>query len=93
MSLTKIADARKLGAEELAAEILAAKRQLFELRFKKATQAEVKPHQFKQLRHKIAQMLTVEGERSRIAKAEAANQAKQAKQAQQDSQVEETETK
>lgn len=90
MPLTKIADARKLGAEELAAEILAAKRQLFELRFKKATQAEVKPHQFKQLRHKIAQMLTVEGERARIAKAEAAEQAKQAKQ---DSQVEETETK
>lgn len=90
MSLTKIADARKLGEEELATEILAAKRQLFELRFKKATQAEVKPHQFKQLRHKIAQMLTVEGERARIAKAEAANQAKQAKQA---SQVEETETK
>ncbi|NJL88759.1 MAG: 50S ribosomal protein L29 [Coleofasciculaceae cyanobacterium SM2_1_6] len=90
MPLTKITDARKLGQEELAAEILAAKKQLFELRFKKATQAEVKPHQFKQLRHKIAQMLTVEGERARVEKAEAASQAKQAKQA---SQVEATETK
>jgi large subunit ribosomal protein L29 len=67
MPLSKIADARKLTEQELAEEILAAKRQLFDLRFKRATQAEVKPHQFKQLRHKIAQMLMVEGERKKAA--------------------------
>jgi len=67
MPLSKIADARKLTEQELAEEILAAKRQLFDLRFKRATQAEVKPHQFKQLRHKIAQLLTVEGERQKAA--------------------------
>lgn len=65
MPLAKIADARKLSAEELATEILAAKKQLFELRFKKATQAEVKPHEFKHLRHKIAQMFTVEAEQKK----------------------------
>ena len=92
MSLTKIADARNLGAEELAAEILAAKRQLFELRFKKATQAEVKPHQFKQLRHKIAQMLTVEGERARKTKADEL-EARKADKANQASQAEATEAK
>lgn len=69
MPLAKIADARKLSAEELAAEILAAKKQLFELRFKKATQAEVKPHEFKHLRHKIAQMFTVEAEQKKAASA------------------------
>ncbi len=92
MSLTKIADARKLGVEELAAEILAAKRQLFELRFKKATQAEVKPHQFKQLRHTIAQMLTVEGERARKTKADEL-EARKADKANQASQVDATEAK
>lgn len=65
MPLAKIADARKLSAEELATEILTAKKQLFELRFKKATQAEVKPHEFKHLRHKIAQMFTVEAEQKK----------------------------
>jgi large subunit ribosomal protein L29 len=71
MPLSKIADARKLTEQELAEEILAAKKQLFDLRFKRATQAEVKPHQFKQLRHKIAQMLMVEGERKKAAPTEA----------------------
>lgn len=65
MPLAKINDARKLSAEELAAEILAAKKKLFELRFKKATQSEVKPHEFKHLRHKIAQMFTVEAEQKK----------------------------
>ena len=72
MPLPKIEDARKLSDQELADEILAAKRELFELRLQKATRRLEKPHQFKHVRHRIAQMMTVEGERKRAAqKAEA----------------------
>ncbi len=67
MPLPKIADARKLNEEELADEILATKRQLFELRFQQATRQLEKPHQFKHTRHRLAQLLTVEGERQRAA--------------------------
>ena len=67
MPLPKIEDARKLSDEELADEILAAKRELFQLRMQKATRRLEKTHQFKQLRHKIGQMMTVLGERKLIA--------------------------
>lgn len=67
MPLPKIQDARKLSDEELADEILAAKRELFQLRMQKATRRLEKTHQFKQLRHKIGQMMTVLGERKLIA--------------------------
>lgn len=63
MPLPKIEDARKLNDEELAEEILAVKRQLFELRLKKATSNLEKTHQFKHTRHRLAQLLTVERER------------------------------
>ena len=47
MSLPKIADARKLNDEELSDEILAVKRQLFQLRLEAATRRLEKPHLFK----------------------------------------------
>lgn len=63
MALPKIEDARKLGAEELAAEILAVKRELFQLRLEQATRRLEKPHLFKHAKHRLAQLLTVERER------------------------------
>ncbi len=65
MALPKIEDARALSDEELAQEIVSAKRELFNLRFQQATRQEdqAKPHQFKHLRRRIAQLLTVERER------------------------------
>ncbi|MGH2412261.1 MAG: 50S ribosomal protein L29 [Microcystaceae cyanobacterium] len=63
MPLPKIEDARKLDDEELAAEILAAKRKLFELRFQQATRRLEKSHEFKHTRHRIAQLMTIERER------------------------------
>ena len=63
MPLPKIEDARKLSDEELVDEILAAKRQLFDLRFEQATGRLEKTHQFKHTRHRLAQLLTVERER------------------------------
>lgn len=65
MALPKIEDARALSDEELAQEIVSAKQELFNLRFQQATRQEEKaqPHQFKHLRRRIAQLLTVERER------------------------------
>lgn len=72
MPLAKIADARNLSDTELAEEITAAKRSLFDLRFQKATrQLETGFHQFKHTRHRLAQLMTVERERQ-IAAAQAA---------------------
>ncbi|MEL6437694.1 MAG: 50S ribosomal protein L29 [Cyanobacteria bacterium J06621_8] len=63
MALPKIEDARKLGEDELAAEILAVKRELFQLRLEQATRRSEKPHLFKHAKHRLAQLLTVERER------------------------------
>jgi len=73
MPLPKIADARALSDEELSQEVINAKRELFNLRFKQGTRQEdqAKPHEFKHLKHRISQLLTVERERE-IAKKQAA---------------------
>lgn len=63
MALPKIEDARKLSDEELAEEILATKRRLFELRFQQATRRLEKPHEFKHSKHRLGQLMTVERER------------------------------
>ncbi len=65
MPMPKIADARALSDEELSAEILAAKKELFELRLQRATRQLEAPHQIKLAKHRLAQLMTVEGERSR----------------------------
>jgi large subunit ribosomal protein L29 len=71
MALPKIQDARSLSVEDLAEEILAAKRKLFELRFQQATRRLEKSHEFKHTRHRLAQLLTVERERQLSANSEA----------------------
>ncbi|MBE9044656.1 50S ribosomal protein L29 [Pleurocapsales cyanobacterium LEGE 10410] len=63
MALPKVEDARKLNDEELAEEILAVKRELFQLRLEQATRRLEKPHLFKHAKHRLAQLLTVERER------------------------------
>jgi large subunit ribosomal protein L29 len=63
MALPKISEARALEGEALAAEILNVKKQLFTLRLRQATRQPVKPHEFKHLKHRLAQLLTVERER------------------------------
>ncbi|BAZ81779.1 MAG: 50S ribosomal protein L29 [Sphaerospermopsis kisseleviana] len=67
MALPKISEARELSDEKLAEEIVAVKKQLFQLRLQKATRQLEKPHQFRHARHRLAQLLTVEGERKRAA--------------------------
>ncbi|MDJ0615565.1 MAG: 50S ribosomal protein L29 [Calothrix sp. MO_192.B10] len=73
MPLPKISEARELSDEQLASEIIAVKKQLFQLRLQKATRQLEKPHQFKHSRHRLAQLLTVEAERKRAA-SQSANQ-------------------
>ncbi|MBD2020345.1 50S ribosomal protein L29 [Leptolyngbya sp. FACHB-36] len=63
MPLPKIADARSLSDQDLEAQILAVKRELFQLRFQQGTRKLEKPHQFKHARHRLAQLLTIERER------------------------------
>ncbi|MBE9008801.1 50S ribosomal protein L29 [Pseudanabaenaceae cyanobacterium LEGE 13415] len=63
MALPKIADARSLGDEDLSEQILSTKKELFQLRMQQGTRQLDKPHQFKHLKHRLAQLLTVERER------------------------------
>ncbi len=63
MPFPKIAEVRELSDEELAAEIVKVKRELFDLRILKATGRMEKPHLFKHNRHRLAQLLTIEKER------------------------------
>jgi large subunit ribosomal protein L29 len=62
MALPKIEEARKLSGEALAEEILNVKKQLFALRLRLATRQPVKPHEFGHLKHRLAQLMTVERE-------------------------------
>ncbi len=63
MALPKVAEVRELSDTELADEIVAVKKQLFQLRLQKATGRLETTHLFKHTRHRLAQLLTVERER------------------------------
>lgn len=73
MPFPKIQEVRDLSDSEIEEQILALKRQLFELRLQKATRRLEKPHEFKHARHRLAQLLTVEGERKRAAASQPAS--------------------
>ncbi len=68
MALPKIAEITSLTDEEIAAEIVAVKRNLFDLRLRQATRRLDKTHEFKHNRHKLAQLLTVEHQRKTAGK-------------------------
>jgi large subunit ribosomal protein L29 len=67
MPLPKIDEIRDLSDQEVGEQIVAIKKELFQLRFQKATRQMEKPHQFKHLRHRLAQLMTIERERQLIA--------------------------
>lgn len=77
MALSKIKEARSLSDEELLTTIAEIKRELFQLRFQKATrQLDKQNHQFKHARHRLSQLMTVQRERQLAAlEEEAAAQA------------------
>jgi large subunit ribosomal protein L29 len=67
MSLSKIQEVRDLSDEQISEQILAIKRQIMELRMLQATGRLDKPHQFKHAKHRLGQLMMVEGERLRAA--------------------------
>lgn len=64
MAFPKIQDIRQLSDQELLDEVVKVKKELFDLRFRKATrQLESGFHQFKHGQHRLAQLKTVVRER------------------------------
>ncbi len=59
------ADVRKLADNEIDQQISDLRRELFDLRFQQATRQLNNTHRFKEARIKLAQLLTVQKERSR----------------------------
>ncbi len=57
MVLPKITEIKDLNVVELENEILTLKKQLFKLRFCKATKETFKSHEFKHKKHRLAQLL------------------------------------
>ena len=49
-----------LSLEDLDQEIFILQKELFDLRFKKSTRQSFKSHEIKHLKHKLAQLLTIE---------------------------------
>jgi len=78
MPFPKIGEVRELNDQELAAEIVKVKRELFDLRILKATGRMEKPHLFKHNRHRLAQLLTIEKERKLAKPVEVSNPAETA---------------
>ena len=63
MAFLPLSDLKSFDNETLTKEIIVAKKQLFELRLKKATRQSFKPHLFKHNKRKIAQLLTLESQK------------------------------
>ena len=68
----KAAELRELGDVELVEKLGEYKQELFNLRFQLVTGQLDDPTRLKQVRHEIARVLTVQGERARAAEHEAA---------------------
>ncbi|MBW4624379.1 MAG: 50S ribosomal protein L29 [Brasilonema octagenarum HA4186-MV1] len=74
MPLPKISEAREFSDEQLGQEIVAVKKELFQLRLQQATRQLDKPHLFRHARHRLAQLMTVEGERKRASSSQQAKE-------------------
>ena len=64
MSKPNIPELRKLSDSDIADQIDGIRRELFDLRFQKATSQLTTTHRFKESRAKLAQLLTVQNERA-----------------------------
>jgi large subunit ribosomal protein L29 len=63
MALPNVAEARAKSDDQIAERVLEIKKALFQLRFEQGTRRLEKPHQFKHLKHELAQLMTIERER------------------------------
>jgi len=64
MALSKMSELRELSDETVREQILACKKDLFDLRVKKATRQLDKFHSITHAKHKLAQLMTLAAERS-----------------------------
>ncbi len=65
MAKPDTAEVRKLTDADITEQIDGIRRELFDLRFQQATRQLTNAHRFKEARVKLAQLLTVQNERSR----------------------------
>ena len=65
MARTDTSEVRNLTDSDINEQIKDTRRELFDLRFQKATRQLSNPHRFKEARIKLAQLLTVQHERTR----------------------------
>ena len=59
MGLPKFTDIISLSTTEISEAIIETENQLFNLRFKKATRQNFKPHEIKMAKHRLAQLKTL----------------------------------
>lgn len=64
MAFTTFTELKELDDQQVAQSILDCKKELFDLRLQKATRQSFKSHTFKHLKRKIAQLLTIEKQRT-----------------------------
>nr|UNJ16387.1 ribosomal protein L29 [Boldiaceae sp.] len=62
MALSNINQIRKLSIHQIESEILILKKQIFDLRIRKATSQLIQPHLFKHNKRRLAQLYTVQNE-------------------------------
>ncbi len=65
MARSNTSEVRKLTDSDINEQIEGTRRELFDLRFQRATRQLSNPHRFKEARIKLAQLLTVQQERTR----------------------------
>ena len=65
MARSETVETRKLSDDDITTQIDETRRELFDLRFQQATRQLSNTHRFKESRIKLAQLLTVQHERSR----------------------------
>ncbi|BEV36022.1 50S ribosomal protein L29 [Synechococcus sp. M16CYN] len=65
MAHTNANEVRNLSDADISEKIDGLRRELFQLRFERATRQLVNTHRFKETRIKLAQLLTVQSERQR----------------------------
>jgi large subunit ribosomal protein L29 len=63
MAFTNFVELKELDDTQVAQSILNCKKELFDLRLQKATRQSFKSHNFKHLKRKISQLLTIERQR------------------------------
>jgi large subunit ribosomal protein L29 len=67
MARPAIAEVRTLSDDQINEQINGARRELFDLRFQQATRRLEQSHRFREVRIKLAHLLTVQNERQRSA--------------------------